>query len=340
MKRAALYFIPPVLCLLVFWDVLFTWFLNDDFAWLSLRLDMNSGTSLWRILFEPHAQGTVRFLSDRLFFLAGTTLFGIHAVPFRIVGIATWFLALTLASMIGTRLTGSRIAGVAAAVFWTTSYALVTANSASVVNAYKQILYVLYVECSLRLTFTLRLRWLDSNDNRWRVIEWVAYLLGFGALEIIVVYPAVVLLYTWFSEPRQSWRGLKEKGAPALFLPAIAFAAIHFFLVPKNPADIYTIHIDTRLPSTLWTYIGWALGPSRLEELNVPQWSAAGMVATWLIGLALAGSVLWSLRKGDRTPAFCASACVSSVPRFPQHAAPKSHLRLLPDHSPSARGLS
>jgi hypothetical protein len=300
MKRAALFLIPPLICLFVFWDVLFTWFLFDDFAWLGLRLELHNGTSLARILFEPQAQGTVRFLSERVFFLIGTSLFGIHAVPFRIVGLATWFLVLALASVIGTRLTGSRAAGVAAAVFWTTSYAVVRPLAWS--SSYNQLLCSLLVLCA----FYARLRWLDSNDNHWRVAEWAPYLLAFGALEIVVMYPAAALLYTWcVSEPRQSWSGFKEKSVLALFLPAVAFAAMHSFLVPKNLANIYTIRIDSKLPSTLLTYIRWALGPSRLQELNVPDWSTAGMAATWLIGLTLAAFVLWSLRKGDREPAFC-----------------------------------
>jgi hypothetical protein len=162
-------------------------------------------------------------------------------------------------------------------------------------SAYNQLL------CSLLVfsAFYSRLRWLESHDNRWRVAEWAAYLLGFGALEIVVMYPAVALIYTWWVTRK------KEKSVFVLFVPAVAFVAIHLFLVPKNLADIYTIRVDTRLPATLLTYVRWALGPSRLEELNVPQWSAAGMAVTWLIGLALAAFALWSLRKGDRVPLFC-----------------------------------
>ena len=293
MKRAAAFLLPPLICLIVFWDVLFTWFLNDDFAWLGLRLELRGVSDLPRLLFEPQAQGTVRFLSERLFFLIGTFLFGVHAVPFRLVGLATWFLVLAVASLIGTRLTGSRVAGVAAAIFWTTSYALVTPLAWS--SAYNQLLCSLLVLCA----FYARLRWLDSQNNRWRVIEWAAYLLCFGALEIVVMYPAAAALYTWWVARK------RDKAVWALFVPAVAFVAIHFFLVPKNLGDIYTIRVDSRLPATLLTYVRWALGPSRLEELNVPQWSAWGMAATWLIGLSLAAFALWSLRKNNRVPVFC-----------------------------------
>ncbi len=143
MKRAAALLLPPLVCLIVFWDVLFTWFLNDDFAWLGLRLELHRVSDLPRLLFEPQAQGTVRFLSERMFFLIGTFLFGVHAVPFRLVGLATWFVVLVLASLIGTRLTGSRVAGYAAAIFWTTSYALVTPLAWS--SAYNQLLCSLLV---------------------------------------------------------------------------------------------------------------------------------------------------------------------------------------------------
>ena len=69
----------------------------------------------------------MRFLSERLFFLAGTSLFGIHAVPFRVVGLATWFLVLGLASPLLEPV--SLVPGLPESpllCFWTTSYALVT----------------------------------------------------------------------------------------------------------------------------------------------------------------------------------------------------------------------
>jgi len=293
MKRAAALLLPPLVCLIVFWDVLFTWFLNDDFAWLGLRLELRGVGDLPRLLFEPQAQGTVRFLSERLFFLIGTFLFGVHAVPFRLVGLGTWFLALTLGSMIGTRLTGSRVAGCAAAIFWTTSYALVMPLAWS--SAYNQLLCSLLVLCA----FYARLRWLESQDIRWRGVEWAAYLLCFGALEIVVMYPAAAAIYTWWVARK------RDRAVFALFVPAVAFGAMHFFLVPKNLADVYAIRVDSRLPATVLSYVRTALGPSRLEELNVPQWSAWGMAATWLIGLSLAAFALSSIRKGNRVPMFC-----------------------------------
>ncbi|PYT10738.1 MAG: hypothetical protein DMG59_28070 [Acidobacteria bacterium] len=76
--RAA-YFLPPLVCLIVFWRVPFTWFISDDFAWLSLPLQVHSLNDFWDAVFTPRAQGTVRVLSERLFFLVFSSLFGLHA---------------------------------------------------------------------------------------------------------------------------------------------------------------------------------------------------------------------------------------------------------------------
>src|SRR5262249_17621139 len=128
MTRArALYFgAAPLACLILFWRVPHIWFLNDDFAWLGMPLEVNHASDLIRVVFTPKAQGTIRFLSERLFFLTFSSLFGLHVLPYRVWVLATWFADLTLAALIGTRLTGSRAAGVIAAVLWTANSIVVT----------------------------------------------------------------------------------------------------------------------------------------------------------------------------------------------------------------------
>ena len=108
--------LAAALCLMVFWRIFFTWFVDDDFGWLSLPSQVHNAHDLFYVLFAPKAQGTVRFLSERAFFLTFSSLFGFHAVPYRIWVMGTWIADLTLASLIGTRLTGSRAAGCLAAI--------------------------------------------------------------------------------------------------------------------------------------------------------------------------------------------------------------------------------
>ena len=50
--------------------------------------------------------------------MAGFSLFGLDALPFKIVIFATQFANLALVASIGARLTGLRAAGFFAAVFW------------------------------------------------------------------------------------------------------------------------------------------------------------------------------------------------------------------------------
>ncbi len=83
--RILYWLVPPVWCLALYWQGLFTWFQADDFAWLNLQV--HSWNDLWKALFTPQAQGTVRIWSERLFFIVFKSLFGFHPAPFRIMGI-------------------------------------------------------------------------------------------------------------------------------------------------------------------------------------------------------------------------------------------------------------
>ncbi|HLW76831.1 MAG TPA: hypothetical protein VKS01_07585, partial [Bryobacteraceae bacterium] len=185
----AYYLAAPALAAILFHRAFHTWFLADDFAWLGLRFQVHRASDLQHVLFSPQAQGTIRFLSERLFFLVFFSLFGLNALPFRIFVFATWCADLTLAAIVGARLTGSRAAGLLAAILWTSSAAL--ARPLAWASSYNEVMFAL---CVL-MAFYARLRWIDDRRRRWIAIEWIAYLAGFGALELIVVYPALALLH-------------------------------------------------------------------------------------------------------------------------------------------------
>lgn len=274
MKRAACYLAPPLICLAVFWRVPFLWFRTDDFAWLTLHQRVHDLASLGRALFHPEAQGTVRVLSDRLYFLILSSLFGDWAAPFRLCSLATWFGALTLASAIGFRLTGSRLAGMAAAILWTTSYVLVVPLAWAA--AYNQLL------CAFLLLAALyaRTRWLDTGARKWLAAEWAAYLLGFGALEITVMYPAAALLYTWCVARR------KDSTVFALFVPAAIFAGAHFLFIPRPASVAYQVTADARVFSTALEYVRLALAPE-------------GFPIRKILVAALAGFFFWRLWRRD-----------------------------------------
>ena len=275
MKRRIEYFlIPALVCLAVFWRTPFVWFRTDDFAWLGLRLEVHSVGSLMRALFLPEAQGTVRVLSERLFFLVFSSVFGLHAAPFRWFGLMTWFVALALAGAVGARITGSRAAGVAAAVVWTTSFAVAVPLMWSA--AYNQIL------CSTLLLAALyaRAMYLESGENKWRVAEGVAYLAGFGALEVTVMYPLAAILYTWCVARK------KDRGAWALVAPAAIFGAIHWLAIERPEGEIYRVVVDGRIAGTALTYAKNALGPD-------------GSPGRWAIGAAVTAFVVWRLWRRD-----------------------------------------
>ena len=74
----AYWLVPPVFCLLIYWPGLLVWFQQDDFVWLGLRRELSQGSDLWRLLFAPMGQGSIRPFSERGFFLLFSTLFGLN----------------------------------------------------------------------------------------------------------------------------------------------------------------------------------------------------------------------------------------------------------------------
>src|SRR6185369_3599656 len=137
----------------------------------------------------------IRPLSERAFFMAGFSLFGLDALPFKIVVFATQFANLALVASIGARLTGKRAAGWVAAVFW------VLNSSANLplgwVCVYNQVMCGFF----LLLALHFLLRYLDTGVARYNRYQWAAFLLGFGALELNVVYPAVAAACILFVAP-------------------------------------------------------------------------------------------------------------------------------------------
>jgi hypothetical protein len=257
----------PLVGLLLYWRVPRLWFQNDDFAWLSLTRDLRENGWI-HALFTPFAQGTVRVLGDRLFFLAFSGLFGLHALPYRLFELGTWIAVLTLIVLIGEKLTGSHAAAVAAAILWAANVNAV--EPVAWASAYDQLLCAV---CVLG-AFYSRLR-------GWRA-EWIFYLAGFGALEIIVMYPFLAALYALCTD-RKQWRGVLW-----LFAPAVVFSIVHFVWIPKAPAGLYALSLDSRLPATFANYLAWTFQPgsaalrSHAEQLRAPE-----LLAGLILGLAL-----------------------------------------------------
>ena len=180
---------------------------------------------------------------------------------------------------------------------WTTSFGVAVPLIWS--SAYNQIL------CSALLLAALyaRARLLESGEGRWRVAEWVAYLVGFGALEVTVVYPLAALLYT------SSVARKKDRAAWALLVPAAIFGAIHWLAIARPAGEIYRVAVDGRIAGTALTYVKNALGPD-------------GFPLRWAIGAALLAFLLcrlWRRDSGVVFPAAWFALFLAPVLPLPNH---------------------
>ncbi len=229
------------------------WFMQDDFAWLSLLREVRESHGLLSALFTPAAQGTIRPLSERGFFLLFESLFGFDSLPFRIWVLGTMAASTALVAWITHRITGSRLAGFLAPILWVANSALSTILSWS--SAYNEAL------CALCLLGALAL-FIRFAETRRQVFWWwqlVVFILGFGALEINVVYPALAAAYA-LCIGRSSAKRLLLSLVP-LFGISVVYFLLHRAVVPLPADGPYAIHLDGLIFRTLATYWHWSLIP-------------------------------------------------------------------------------
>jgi len=286
--RAGVWILPPLFSLAVYWPGLWAWFQQDDFAWLGLHLSIHEPSDFWRAMFAPMAQGTIRPLSERAFFLTFHALFGLDALPFRVAVFATQCVNLALLLSIVRRMTGSRGAALVAAIVWAANPALGVPMSWT--SSYNQILCATF----LLGAFRCWLQYVDSGQRRWYVAQAAIFVAGFGALEINAVYPALVAAHVACCA-RSRWRA-----ALPLFVVSAAYGLLRTSVVEPAVAGPYVMHFDAELPVTLGRYWFAVLGASRLDELPaVAPWRTWTDGAAWLLCGAIAGFVATRLWRRD-----------------------------------------
>lgn len=290
-RDAFLLLLAPAFVLWLDWHGIRTWFHQDDFAWLSLGRRVDSFEALLRALFAPAAQGTVRVLSERVFFLGLERIFGLDHRAFHLAALATQFANLALLYWITLRLSGSRLAAAAAPLAWSAGIGLAT--PLAWLSAYNQILCAFF----LLSAFACLLRWRETGLRRWFAAQCALFLLGFAALEVAVVYPALATAWCWL-ETRRVPRALGW-----LWLASAIFAAAHMLLIPKPAEGVYARHWDLWMARTYLQYWSLALA-GNLDPAHWPvPWLPRRAVAA-LCGLGAAAWLVAAWRGRNRLAVF------------------------------------
>jgi hypothetical protein len=287
--KRLLLFLPALVLILLYLPAFHIWFRMDDFAWLRMRHDLAERGWI-DALFVPRAQGTVRVLSERVFFL----VFGdqnLDSTPFRAWVLLTHACNLVLAGLIAARLSGMRLAGVFAGLVWAVHPRMVIPLTWA--SVYNQVLVSFLM---LAATYAL-IEWVENRRGFGWV--WLFYLLGFGALELTVMFPVVAALYVLWTK--------RELLRPALwlFVPAAVFAGLHAFVIPKTPSPVYKMYFDGALVYNFARYFLWSAGPARLGTSIHPKWGLAGLAIAGAWALAIvAFAALWWWKRNERRPAW------------------------------------
>lgn len=282
---------PVILLLLVFWEGLHCWFIADDFAWLGLARQVHNSRDVIQALFAPAAQGTIRPWSERGFFLLFEALFGFDALPYRIMAFATMASDLLLLGWLVRRMTGSPLAGCVAASVWAANTALMTVMTwSSALNEAMCPLFMLVALASF-------IRYLETGKVRYWWLQLAVFILGFGALEINIVYPGIALAWAVLLVKA----GGRKKAALSvlpLAVISVAYFMLHRALAPLPSSGAYALHFDSRIFKTLEFYLKSSLLP--VDWMAFGHSAKAGAVIL-TIGLASLVLLLVSELRHRRT---------------------------------------
>jgi len=302
--RAFWWLLPVAFLVLFYRDGLSTWFVADDFAWLSLLHLARARHDLLHELFAPMAQGTIRPWSERGFFMLLESVFGFDALPFRLVVFATAAADVVLIAWITLRATASRVAGFMAPLLWTVNTALVRPMTWD--STFNEVLCPLFLLGAL----SLYIRYLDTGQRKFWWWQVVVFSLGFGALEINIVYPALAAAWVLFIEPAPNpapgLQSRDRKGAVAqltTILPQAAISTLYLVLhrlaAPIPASGAYALFFDSSVLKTLALYWKWSLVPQRFAHGHF-----LAILAFVTASLAIAGFAATELIQRRRTVLF------------------------------------
>jgi len=292
-----------VFCTLLYKYTLRAWFQEDDFAWLGLGLQVSTWRDFLHVMFAPMAQGSIRPFSERAFYMGFFSLFQLNALPYRILVYVTQLGNIVLLTVIGYSLMKSYAASFWLPVLWIANSVL--ALPMTWTAAYNEILCTFI----FLVSFYALLRYVDTGNWRFNLLQWVSFLIGFGVLEINVVYPLIAVLFTTLFARRY------VRSALPLLIPSVVFSVIHRMVRIQPRNNIYALHFDASMARTLLAYWKRALGPYAAAEF-FPQIHFYPALLTILISLALLGFAGWRILRGDRMPIFCLGWFVIALAPF------------------------
>ncbi|HTS48840.1 MAG TPA: hypothetical protein VMH05_12905, partial [Bryobacteraceae bacterium] len=172
------------------------------------------------------------------------------------------------------------------------------------------------VQCAgfMLASFYLFLRYAETGRSSFYWAQWATFLLGFGANEINVVYPALAALYAILFARRYWLSTLPMFGVSAVY------ALLHR-LASEGAAGFYydmDFH-PSWLAGALWQY--WRILLAVPEYVNFQHWHRwSGDVAVLLLTAALLAFVAWQARRRQFLPLFLLGwFLIALAPLLPLH---------------------
>jgi hypothetical protein len=290
--RVLYWLVPIAFCIALYWRGMRIWFAQDDFAWLGLRIHVTDFRSFLWAMFTPLAQGTIRPFSERGFFMLFSYFFGLRALPFRLFVFLNQFVNIVLLVLVTRKLTKSDLAGLVAPLLWLANAAVVTPMAWT--SSYNEIQFTTF----LLTSFYLFIRYTETGARKFYWAQWVTFVLGFGALELNVVYPALAAFFAILFARRYLLSTIP------MFAVSGVYAVIHRMFSAQEKNFYYDLDFHFRpVISTLAHYWNLLLGFFMYVTLRSrPHW--IGHAAAILITVVIIGFAAWQTWRRQFLPLF------------------------------------
>ncbi len=250
-------------------------FLSDDFAWNSIGAISGSTGELVDNLMAPRAQGTVRILSERLFFYLASVVSPHPALLQRAIVLFTMVFVVILLFAECYRNTSSALNSAAATLLWVCSPS--TGHAMAWLSSFNQVLCALF---SL-----LVFRWFREGNHTLCVL---AFLAGLASHEAFATIALVVMAYALWIHPE------RIRLASFLLLLAMSFALFWFLLVRKPQSEGYELSVSTKSLELLSAYLQMAIGMRR--SLDSSEFGGPVVALVFIIAGTLILYAIWNAR--------------------------------------------
>jgi hypothetical protein len=238
---------------LVFHNSLFTFFTQDDFAWLRIALNFVDTSSLLKIFFHYNGAGTYRPLTQELFFFVNYKMFGLNPVAFHLVSLSVHIFNSLLVYAVLRELRYRPFACLAGALFYGVNSSLfISVYWISAITESGMAMFYL-------LSVLFFIRFLRDKGSFNYVLSFAMFIGALMSKESAITIPAIFILIHFYLKDKVTIREFNKAILPVLPFAAVVFIylGVRFTTIGVPNGGPYQAALNALTFTNFLKYLGW-----------------------------------------------------------------------------------